>query len=193
MSWFEIIAERKILDAIEEGAFENLPGKGKPLTLEVDTRVPPELRMAYRLMREANVLPDWIEMDKEIRRRQERIQAGIEEYARRREVDQERAQGDRAWISRMDGRRDDFLIHTARELRDLNQLIDRFNLIVPAASRQRPRANLTERMEELEHRFPRAHPRADGSAPWRDLIREDRPPTRLSHRMPLRRRRDTLG
>lgn len=193
MSWFEIIAERKILDAQEEGAFDNLPGKGKPLNLEIDSRVPPELRMAYRLMREANVLPDWIQMEKEIRQRKERIDLKIEEYGRRREVDLERAEGDRTWVPKLDGRRDDFLIYIARELRDLNRLIDRFNLIVPATSRQRVRANLAAQLAELEERFPRTHPRQDGSAPWRDLVQEERPPTRLTHRMPVRRRKDTLG
>ena len=73
MSWFELIADRKIRDAMEEGRFDDLPGKGKPLNLDVDLSVPPEQRMAMRLMREANLLPDWIQLDKEIRQRQERI------------------------------------------------------------------------------------------------------------------------
>src|SRR5438105_12648242 len=67
MSWIEIIADRKIREAQEEGAFDNLPGKGKPLKLDFDPNVPPELRAAYRLMKEAQILPDWIQLDKEVR------------------------------------------------------------------------------------------------------------------------------
>lgn len=193
MSWFELIADRKIRDAQEEGKFDNLPGRGRPLQLEIDSRVPPEQRAAYRLMKEANLLPDWIELDKQIRRRQERIAARVEEYARRREPDLARAGRDREHVVRLDARRDDFLIHTARELRDLNRGIDRLNLIVPAVSRQRLRLNLAEQVTRLEEQFPRLQPRADGQAPWRELTREERPPTRLGQRMPVRRKRESIG
>ena len=71
MSWIEIIADRKIRDAVEEGAFDNLEGRGKPLRLDLDLGVPPEQRMALRLMKEANILPDWIEADRDVRRRRD--------------------------------------------------------------------------------------------------------------------------
>jgi len=79
MSWIEIIADRKIRDAQEEGAFDNLPGKGKPLKLDFDPNVPPEMRAAYRLMKEAQILPDWIQLDKEVRTFQQQLQERLEE------------------------------------------------------------------------------------------------------------------
>src|SRR4028119_1285319 len=82
MSWIEIIADRKIRDAQDEGHFDNLPGKGQPLHLEFDPRVPPEQRAAYRLMKDAQLLPDWIQLDKEIRQRGERWTARVDEFAR---------------------------------------------------------------------------------------------------------------
>src|SRR3954465_14778910 len=85
MSWFELIAERKILDAQEEGAFDNLPGKGQPLDLESDARVPAELRAAYRIMKESKILPDWIQLAKEIRQREEQWGRRVDTFARRRE------------------------------------------------------------------------------------------------------------
>jgi hypothetical protein len=193
MSWFELIADRKIRDAMEEGRFDDLPGKGKPLNLDFDSRVPPEQRMALRLMREANLLPDWIQLDKEIRQRQERIRARTEAYAQRREADRQRAGEDPAAIRLLDGRRDDFLIYAAKDLRDLNGVIDRFNLIVPALSRQRLRLKLPVVMSELEERFPRLQPLVGDTMPWREMIREERPPTRLSNRMPVRGRKETIG
>ena len=52
------IAERRIQEAIERGEFDDLPGKGKPLHLGEDDRsVPEELRMAYRMLKNAGLLP----------------------------------------------------------------------------------------------------------------------------------------
>ena len=49
----ELLAERKIAEAIERGELDGLPGAGKPLDLEDDPLVPEELRMAYRILRNA--------------------------------------------------------------------------------------------------------------------------------------------
>ncbi len=45
------VAERKIEEAIERGLFENLPGMGRPLDIEDISHLPPELRMAYTLLK----------------------------------------------------------------------------------------------------------------------------------------------
>ena len=45
------VAERKIEEAIEQGLFENLPGMGRPLDFEDISHLPPELRMAYTLLK----------------------------------------------------------------------------------------------------------------------------------------------
>ena len=45
------VAERKIEEAIEQGVFENLPGMGRPLDVEDISHLPPELRMAYTLLK----------------------------------------------------------------------------------------------------------------------------------------------
>ncbi len=66
MDFFERIAENRILEAIEAGLFDNLKGKGKPLNLEDDSHIPPELRMAYKILRNADCLPPELELRKEI-------------------------------------------------------------------------------------------------------------------------------
>ncbi|UQZ88978.1 DUF1992 domain-containing protein [Deltaproteobacteria bacterium Smac51] len=53
-----IIAERKIREAMEEGQFDNLPGKGKPLKLEDLSHLPPELRMAYTILKNSGYLEE---------------------------------------------------------------------------------------------------------------------------------------
>ena len=60
------IAERKIQEAIEEGKFDNLPGKGKPLVFDDDPATPPHLRMANKVLKNAGVLPDWVQVQKDI-------------------------------------------------------------------------------------------------------------------------------
>lgn len=44
-------AERHIIDAQSKGEFDDLPGTGKPLTLDDDSHVPTELRAGYRLLK----------------------------------------------------------------------------------------------------------------------------------------------
>lgn len=66
MDIFRRIAERKICEAMEEGLFENLPGKGKPIDLEDETWIPEDLRVAYRVLKNAGHIPPELELRKEI-------------------------------------------------------------------------------------------------------------------------------
>lgn len=62
----QIIAENRIREAQQNGAFDNLPGMGKPLELEDDSNIPEDLRMAYKILKNAGCLPPEIEERKEI-------------------------------------------------------------------------------------------------------------------------------
>ncbi len=73
MDFFFRIAENRILEAMETGLFEDLPGKGRPLALEDDSHVPPELRMAYKVLKMADCLPPELEVRKEIVRLQDLV------------------------------------------------------------------------------------------------------------------------
>ena len=63
---FQRIAEQRILEAQRAGAFDNLPGKGKPLELEDLSWVPEDLRISYHVLKNANVLPPEVELLKDI-------------------------------------------------------------------------------------------------------------------------------
>ncbi len=67
MSYFWRIAEERIREAQRNGAFDDLPGKGKPLELEDLSAVPEELRIGYHILKNAHVLPPEAELLKEIR------------------------------------------------------------------------------------------------------------------------------
>ncbi len=73
MDFFIRVAENRILEAIEAGHFDDLQGKGQPLKLEDDSHVPPELRMAYKIMKNADCLPPELEMRKEVIRLQDLV------------------------------------------------------------------------------------------------------------------------
>ena len=73
MEFLYRIAENRILEAIEGGLFDNLQGKGKPLVLEDDSHVPPELRMAYKIMKMADCLPPELELRQEVIRLQDLV------------------------------------------------------------------------------------------------------------------------
>ena len=64
---FDKIAEERIREAIERGEFDDLPGKGQPLNLEDDSHLPADLRLAYKILKNADCLPPELELRKEIR------------------------------------------------------------------------------------------------------------------------------
>ena len=66
MDIFTQIAEEKIREAQAKGEFDNLPGKGKPLNLDVDNHVPQELKIAYKILKNSGYIPPELELQKEI-------------------------------------------------------------------------------------------------------------------------------
>jgi hypothetical protein len=57
MSAWDAIVEAKIGQAQQAGAFDDLPGSGKPLELADDRLVPEDVRAAYRILRNAGCVP----------------------------------------------------------------------------------------------------------------------------------------
>lgn len=67
LSILQQIAERKILQAMEEGTLPDLSHwKNKPLPREDLSNVPADLRMAYRLLKNAGYVPEEVALRKEI-------------------------------------------------------------------------------------------------------------------------------
>lgn len=58
MDFSMVVSEDRIKRAYKDGEFENLPGYGKPLNLEDMSAVPEELRMAYKMMKNAGFSPE---------------------------------------------------------------------------------------------------------------------------------------
>jgi hypothetical protein len=63
---FQFLAEQRIAEAISRGELDDLPGAGRPLDLSDDALVPEELRLAYRILKNAGFVPPEVEVLNEI-------------------------------------------------------------------------------------------------------------------------------
>lgn len=78
------MAERAIDQARARGELDDLPNAGRPLELDDDSMVPPELRPAYRVLKNAGYLPEEAEVRREIR--------DVEQLLREARTEEERAE-----------------------------------------------------------------------------------------------------
>ena len=62
----DFLAERRIAEAIANGELDQLPGQGRPLQLDDDVLVPEELRLAYRMLKNAGFVPPEVQALNEI-------------------------------------------------------------------------------------------------------------------------------
>jgi hypothetical protein len=83
MGFFDRIVEERIRTAQDNGEFDNLPGKGKPLNLEDDSAVPEDLRLAYKVLKNSNCLPIEMELRREFFNLRRLLDAAIDEPTRR--------------------------------------------------------------------------------------------------------------
>ena len=77
---FDRIIEERIRRAQQKGQFENLEGAGKPLTFDNDGHVADELRLAHKILKNADCLPPEIELKKNIERTEDLL-SGMEDTA----------------------------------------------------------------------------------------------------------------
>lgn len=70
--------EEQIRRAIEEGRFDDLPGKGKPLQLDQDPHEDPDWRLAYHMLRSSGYSLPWIEKRREIEADLEDARQGLQ-------------------------------------------------------------------------------------------------------------------
>ena len=77
---FNKIVEERIRKAQKKGEFDNLEGTGEPLNLADDQAVAEELRLVYKILKNADCLPPEIEIKKEINQTEELL-AGMTDTA----------------------------------------------------------------------------------------------------------------
>jgi hypothetical protein len=62
----DFLVEQKLLEAVSRGDFDGLPGAGRPLDLDDDPLIPEELRLAYRTLKNAGIVPPEVQTLNEI-------------------------------------------------------------------------------------------------------------------------------
>jgi DnaJ family protein C protein 28 len=82
LSDWESAVEKQIREAMERGEFENLPGAGKPLDLDENPFAPEDWRLAFKILKDHNVAPEWIEQGKVIRQELADLATLLEQQAR---------------------------------------------------------------------------------------------------------------
>jgi hypothetical protein len=82
MDVFQQIAENRIREAMEEGLFEQIPGKGKPFRFEDDSMVPEDLRQSHKILKNAHCLPAELELRKDIFNIRQMIESAVDEKTR---------------------------------------------------------------------------------------------------------------
>jgi DnaJ homolog subfamily C member 28 len=113
MDPWRFIADRKIREAMDEGAFDDLPGAGQPLPEEA-TGGDPALWMAHHIMKDSGVVPVWIAEGNVIEAEIERLR---------------RLMASACAVNRH---------RLADEVAALNRRISAFNLIAPEAVHKLP-------------------------------------------------------
>ncbi|XP_023768898.1 uncharacterized protein LOC111917439 [Lactuca sativa] len=112
------VVEQRIWHSMEEGQFENLPGKGKPLNLNSNPHADPADDTLYRILSRNKCAPEWVELNKEIR-------IGVAEW---------RLSLKKAWVRKESGdnsKWDENSDSLKLQLRIINDKVFRYNLIVP--------------------------------------------------------------
>jgi DnaJ family protein C protein 28 len=146
--------EKQIREAIDRGEFDRLPGRGKPLDLSENPYTPADWRMAYKLLQDAGMAPDWIEQDKEIRGELSALALWIERQAQWQRA--RRSRLNTLALHRMIEEREHLAFVRERvcvEYREratmLNKIIDVFNLKVPGAELQRERIRVDDEIQRF--------------------------------------------
>jgi len=137
----------RAMDAIEraiaEGAFDNLPGKGQPLDLSDDDNpfVPDDMRLAYRILRNAGVRLPWIEERQIIDSSRGDLERQVERHARWLQGEIDNLPRIPAYLrpsrlARLRAQHASFWERSTRAVEEINKKINVYNLSVPVVSAQ---------------------------------------------------------
>jgi DnaJ family protein C protein 28 len=138
--------EEHIRRAMQEGKFDDLPGKGKPLHLDENPHEDEAWRLSYHLLREAGYSLPWIETIKEIEAEIEKARAALRRSWEWRAAALKQNQPYDLVQAEWQRAVDDF----SQKLISLNQRIRDYNLEAPNARFQRPLLKLERELEEIK-------------------------------------------
>ncbi len=72
------VAEHRIREAMDQGFFDDSPYRGRRVHLDEDDSIPAELRMAFKILKDAGGLPPEVELRREIASLSELLDAVVD-------------------------------------------------------------------------------------------------------------------
>ncbi len=153
---------RDVIDeAVRQGLFDNLPGAGRPLDLsdEDNPFVPDDLRVAYRLLRNAGFALPWMEDRKDIERKRAELERQVDRHLTYLQAAQRNLERIPAYLrpsrrARLQSEHAAFVARFSRAVDALNSRIDTYNLTVPVVSLQVWRVNRQRYLGKLAEALP---------------------------------------
>jgi DnaJ homolog subfamily C member 28 len=145
MKHWESLIDQIIREGMEQGEFDDLPGKGKPIDSSENPFEDPEMRLAHRMLRNAGFAPPWIEERKDIDA----------------EFEQARRQLVRVWTVMQNALGTDYehgsrvrwekaIDSFRKQAGELNRRIKEWNLKIPAAAFQRRLIEIEKEVSQVE-------------------------------------------
>jgi len=77
MKRWETLVDRLVRDVIGDGNISHLRGAGRPLDLEDDSNTPDHMRVAYKIMRDHDVVPGWMATAKALEQIEDKLRKQI--------------------------------------------------------------------------------------------------------------------
>lgn len=137
--------EEIIRQAMQEGKFDDLPGKGKPLNLDQNPYEDPEWRVAHHLLKSGGYSLPWIEHLSEIHNNLQQARESLErawdwqQREKARNSSEETDLGE--WLSAVE--------QFKGQAQKINDQIRSYNLAVPNPSFQIPLVEIDQEIEQV--------------------------------------------
>ncbi len=140
--------EDLIKKAMQEGKFDNLPGKGKKIHLEVNPHADPDWELAYTMLKEAGYTLPWIEtlqgIIKDIEAARENLRRDWQRYA----LDTGQVSGAAGNAADWERSQKEF----RARLEAINKRIRDYNLQVPSVRFQRQVLDFEKEVQKVKNR-----------------------------------------
>jgi DnaJ family protein C protein 28 len=137
--------DEQIRRAMEEGAFSDLPGKGKPLNLDNNPLADPEWRLAHHVLRGSGYTLPWIAARQEIEASLEKARADFRRAWEWRQEALSRGEPPQQVASEW-GRAEEAF---RQEVAEINKRIFDYNLQAPSEKVQLLKINVEREIERL--------------------------------------------
>lgn len=148
MSSTHDLVEEQIRKAQERGDFNCLEGAGKPLDLYENPFEPPELRMAFKILKENDFAPFWIELGKEIDADMERLNKEVDYFKRYTELFLADPHS-RMAMQRYQDKKRYFYSERRMDLKKIARKIIDYNLQCPTFRQGRANLSVDNEMEKI--------------------------------------------